>query len=167
MSKNYIYDTVTGLIEKYGTREPFELAQALGIKVIETVIKPLQGAFYIIDGQSVIFVEESLRRDQKLLVCAHEVGHSILHPDLVKAGKLAEFEVFDMRDQVEYEANIFASHLLIDENELIGHLKQGYTVFETAMMIGVNANLVNIKLTEMNRNGFAFDTTWGDHRLFD
>ncbi len=166
MSKNHIYDIVSDLVCKHGTRDPFELADALGIKVIETVIRPLKGAFYIICGQPTIFVEESLRIDQKFEVCAHEDGHGVIHPELLKAGKLAEFEVFDMRDQVEYEANVFAAHLLIDEDELLRYLKMGYTVFQTAMMMRVNANLVNIKLSEMNGWGYNFDTSWGSHDLF-
>ncbi len=34
------------------------------------------------------------------------------------------------------------------------------------MMMRVNANLVNIKLSEMNGWGYNFDTSWGSHDLF-
>lgn len=166
MSKYYIYNIVIELLKKYGTTHPYELADALGIKVIETTIRPLQGAFYIIFDKPVIFIEKSLREDQKLLVCAHELGHAVLHPELVKAGNLTEFEVFDMREPVEYEANVFAAHLLIDEDNVLNYLKQGYSVFQTAMIMGVNPNLLNIKLSEMNGWGYNFDTSWGSHELF-
>ena len=107
-------------------------------------------------------------RDSDLngFLCGHEDGHAVLHPELVKNGNLAEFEVFDMREPIEYEANIFAAHLLIDEDELLHHLRMGYTVFQTAMMINVNPNLFNIKLSEMNGWGYNFDTSWGSHELF-
>lgn len=162
----YIHDTVNKLIEDYGTRDPFELCDALGIKVIQTLIKPLQGAFYYIAGKPVVFIEESLRDDQKLLVCAHELGHYILHSDIVKTSSLAEFELFDMRDPVEYEANVFASHLMIDEKSLLELLKEGRTVFQVSMILKCNVNLINIKLTEMNGYGYNFDTSWGNHDLF-
>ncbi|MBE6869904.1 MAG: ImmA/IrrE family metallo-endopeptidase [Ruminococcus albus] len=166
MSRNHIYKKVMELIDKHGTRNPYELADALGIKIIETSIRPLQGAFYIIFDQPTIFIEETLREDQKLIVCGHENGHAVLHPELVRNGNLAEFEVFDMREPIEYEANIFAAHLLIDEDEMLHYLRMGYTVFQTAIMMKVNPNLVNIKLSEMNGWGYNFDTSWGNHDLF-
>ena len=37
-----------------------------------------------------------------------------------------EFVLFDMRTKHEYEANAFASHLIIDDDELIDLMKQDY-----------------------------------------
>jgi Zn-dependent peptidase ImmA (M78 family) len=71
-----------------------------------------------------------------------------------------------MRDIVENEANIFAAHLLIDERKLLAILKYGWSVFEASQILGINVNLIYIKLAEMNRWGYNFDLSWGDRNLF-
>ena len=53
------------------------------------------------------------------MVCGHEIGHDTFHRDLAKGNvPLPEFVLFDMRTKHEYEANAFASHLIIDDDEL-------------------------------------------------
>lgn len=89
-----------------------------------------------------------------------------LHADIAKEKCLQEFEIFDMRDRTEYEANTFAAHLLIDDEELIDLLKSGRDCFSVAMILTVNPNLLNIKLSDTNRMGYSFPTSWGSSRLF-
>ena len=89
-----------------------------------------------------------------------------LHADIAKEKCLQEFEIFDMKDRTEYEANTFAAHLLIDDEELIDLLKSGRDCFSVAMILTVNPNLLNIKLSDMNRMGYSFPTSWGSSRLF-
>ena len=96
-----------------------------------------------------------------MIVCAHELGHYFLHKEIAKKNCTKEFEIFNMRNKVEYEANVFASHLLLDEDELLDYLKEGHTVFQAATMFGYNVSLINIKLTELNGFGYNFDTSWG------
>lgn len=54
---------------------------------------------------------------------------------------------------MELEANIFAAHLLLDENCLIEDVKEGYTYNQLASMYDVNVNLMIFKLNEMHRMG--------------
>ena len=65
--------------------------------------------------------------------------------------------MFNMKDVIENEANVFASELLLDEDELLEHFEEGYTVFQAASMLGYNINLLYIKLREMNNRGYDFD----------
>ena len=89
------------------------------------------------------------------MVCAHEIGHDLLHRELAKgSGSLPEFVLFDMRSTPEYEANAFAAHLLIDDREILENLRQGYDVAQLASMMGTNINLMLIKLQEMSRLGY-------------
>ena len=48
-------------------------------------------------------------------MCAHELGHALLHDELVN-----HFDVTrnNMNNNVEYEANLFAVALLADESQL-------------------------------------------------
>ena len=77
-----------------------------------------------------------------------------------------KFQIFNMCDRIEYEANIYASHLLIDDDELLSLLTEGRDCFTVVKILGVNPNLLNIKLTDLNTMSYKFDSSWGVTRLF-
>jgi Zn-dependent peptidase ImmA (M78 family) len=151
---------------QYGTRDPFEIAECLGIYLKVADIGRQQGFFRYIDGVPCIFISSRLNMFQRILVCAHELGHYFLHSDIAKESVLREFGMFNMKDVIENEANVFASELLLDEDELLEHFEEGYTVFQAASMLGYNINLLYIKLREMNNRGYDFDLSWGNSELF-
>ena len=70
---------------------------------------------------------------------------------------IQEFTLFDMRSEMEYEANAFAAHLRIDSEELLELAGRGYDVVQLSSIMGTNVNLVLIKLNELNRMGLRLD----------
>ena len=154
---SYIYDMVNELITEHGTRDPFLLCRELGVSCFTDELGGLSGLFTYIGDVPVIIVSSSLCDEDRRLACAHELGHYFLHSAIAKESTLREFE---------YDANIFAAHLLIDDAEMIALLKDGHDVFRTAMELRVNPNLLNIKLSELNGMGYRFDTDCGSTRLF-
>ena len=161
------YDLVQRLIKEYGTRDPFEICEALDIYCVIADMGEQQGFFAIVDGEPVIAISSALDRRQQLIVCAHELGHFFLHRDIAKEKCLREFELFNMCDKIEFEANIFACHLLIDEDKVLEYIEEGRTAFETAMLLGYNVDLLSLKMNEMNGWGYHFDISWGNyHKLF-
>lgn len=90
------------------------------------------------------------------MVCAHELGHDVLHRDIAKGEGLKEFVIFNMKDTTEYEANAFAAHLIIDDDDIYSMSKDKYDVVQMAKMLNVNINLVLIKLQELNKLGYDF-----------
>ena len=88
------------------------------------------------------------------MVVAHEIGHDILHYKEAKHGSMQEFELFDMKDSLEYEANVFESHLLLDTNELLELARDGVDVASIASIMCVNINLVLIKISELITLGY-------------
>lgn len=101
------------LLRRYGTSDPFELADCLGITILECHDFKLQkGAFKVILNNCFIFINANLSTEMKKLVCAHELGHALLHRPLGKTDTgLMEFELFDITNTTEYEANLFAANL--------------------------------------------------------
>ena len=92
------------------------------------------------------------------MVCGHEIGHDVLHREQAKVGMgLQEFTLFDIRNEMEYEANAFAAHLRIGDEELIELLRGGYDVVQISSTLGTNVNLTLIKLNELNRMGWKLD----------
>ena len=99
------------------------------------------------------------------MVLAHELGHDFYHRDEVRDG-LAEYQLFDIKTDMEIEANIFAAHLLINEDSLIDDIKQGYTYNELASLYDVNVNLMIFKLNEMHRMGMPILKNEADSKFF-
>ncbi len=67
---------------------------------------------------------------------------------------------------MEIEANIFAAHLLLDENKLIDDIALGYTYNELASLYDVNANLMIFKLNEMHRMGLPIKKNEANSKFF-
>ena len=141
------------LIRKYGTRSPFLLAEEEGIEIMmRDDFGRQKGAFSLMLNVPFIFINSSLSDEMKRIVCAHELGHAMLHRQLCRKMKnqtIQEYEIFDIRSEAEYEANIFAAELLIDEKELAEYESYGYDIIQTAKASGININLLLIWYYEM------------------
>jgi len=87
----------------------------------------------------------------KKLVCAHELGHALLNRPLGKTDTgLMEFELFDITNTTEYEANLFAANLLLDKEEIDSLAREGFDIVQIAHNLGTNVNLPLLKLQQIN-----------------
>ena len=141
------------LISRYGTRDPFRICREKGIEVMfRDDFTGQKGAFSLMLNVPFIFINNNLSDEMKRIVCAHELGHAMLHRKLCRQMKnqtIYEYEIFDIRSSTEYEANIFAADLLIDELEMNEYMSHGYDIVQTARAMNLNVNLLLIKLHEM------------------
>ena len=150
------------LIRKYGTRNPFLLADEKGVQIMmRDDFDRQKGAFSLMLNVPFIFINSNLSDEMKRIVCAHELGHAMLHRQLCRKMKnqtIQEYEIFDIRSTAEYEANIFAAELLIDEQDLAEYESYGYDIVQMAKASGININLLLIKYYEMQeRYGIRYD----------
>ncbi|MCI5839378.1 MAG: ImmA/IrrE family metallo-endopeptidase [Peptoniphilaceae bacterium] len=152
---NYIKDIADSLVKKVKTRNVKEIADFLNIHIYyNSNLEDLYGFYTVIEKRKAIVVNSNLDRLTQRQVIAHEIGHDRLHSDIVKSnGIIQEFELMDMRTKPEYEANAFASHILIDDEEL-DLLSKEYNDFEVvSKILGVNINMLMIKVVELNKTG--------------
>ena len=144
------------LISRYGTRDPFRICREKGIEIMyRDDFIGQKGAFSLMLNVPFIFINNNLSDEMKRIVCAHELGHAMLHRKLCRQRKnqtIYEYEIFDIRNSTEYEANIFAANLLIDEREMNEYMSYGYDIVQTARAMNLNVNLLLIKLHEMKDN---------------
>lgn len=163
-----IYELANDLIQRHQTRDPFELCDFLGITYFLKDIGSLQGMFTYLNGKPVIFISNNIDRHRQKQVCAHELGHALLHSDIAKERCLQEFEIFNMNDVVEYEANTFSAFLLIDFDEADELFKEGSDIFTVSQILEINVLLLNLGLVEMNRLGYNIKVpdTFSSTRLY-
>ena len=127
-----IYKKANSIVKSCGTRDTLKIARELGIHLhFLDNLNDLLGMYTYRHKERHILLNSNMEYLIMQMVCGHEIGHDTLHRDLAKGNEpLPEFVLFDMRTKHEYEANAFASHLIIDDDELIDLMKQDYDVVQ-------------------------------------
>ena len=122
---------------QHNCRDPFRIAAEEEIEVLvrDDFVRQ-KGAFCVVEGYPFIMLNGSLPEEEQRTVCAHELGHALLHRDVAQKGAICEFDLYNMSTDVEYEANVFASELLIDPQELRDCLSEGMDVYAAAGELG-------------------------------
>ena len=155
------------LIREYGTRDPFQIAFLMDVAVKFINTRRQKGLCAVFDGYPFIFINQNLSEQMQRMTCAHELGHILLHKDILAGNvPLLEYELFDIRNSTEYEANVFAADLLIDEAELNELVMEGGDVVSIASALDINVNLLLIKLIEMRRDGKELQVPFTPERGF-
>ena len=153
VSYDSIYKKAREVIDTYKSRDPRDILERRGVHLIAFKSNTkLLGMYKIIKGVSFVFYNPFVDERIQNMVFAHELGHDIYHQANAKK-TLVEYEIFDIKSEMEIEANIFAAHLLLDEKKLMEDIIEGYTYNELASMHDVNVNLMIFKLNEMHRMG--------------
>ena len=154
-----IYERAVSLVKRYGTRDTVRIAKEMGIFVhYINGLESLLGMYSYRYKERHILLNANMDHITTQMVCGHEIGHDLLHRDRAREEfGLQEFILFDIRNTMEYEANAFAAHLRIPDEELFDLLRQGYDIVEASALMETNVNLVLIKLNEFNRMGLHLD----------
>ena len=128
----YIYSKATEMVKQTGTRNPMKIASEIGV-----------------------MLRYSEELDKLLGLYTYRWKHRIILLN-DKMEEIMAFVLFNMKDTTEYEANAFAAHLIIDDDDIYSMSKEKYDVVQMAKMLNVNINLVLIKLQELNKLGYDF-----------
>ncbi len=113
MMKN-IDKIILSLTQRYNTASPFELCDCLGIIVIyEDLPDSVRGFFVKILKDFVIVINISADEDEARVVCAHELGHIMLHSDTNSISLSSRTCL--CTSKYEREADLFAVNLLLED----------------------------------------------------
>ena len=155
------------LVKRHGTRNPFIIADEMGVHIrFRNDFAKLKGFYKVIDRSRFIFINASLDEHEQRVICAHELGHDSLHRTLAKFGILQELMLCDMKSRPEYEANVFAAEILLDDKEVYELAQEGFDEEQIASALCVDADLVRIKMNEMNKQGYEFNLSRVPHGDF-
>lgn len=106
-----------------------------------------------------IVIDENVIEVFRRILIAHELGHAILHKDLAMMRGFQELEILEKRkdNPTEYEANLFAAELLLEDQSVLEQLNE-YTFFETASILGVPAALLDFKFSILQNKGYTMNS---------
>lgn len=153
---------VNALLRKYQERDPFKLAQAMGIGVSFANMGKGKGAckgfFLYHSRQSHITVNADLPAPLQRVVLAHELGHAVLHRKAARMRTFHDFTLYDTSSELEYEANLFAAELLLDDQVVKDRLTEDTFFFAVAKELGVPAELLDFKFRILKRKGWLINS---------
>ena len=147
--------SVRSLCERYGTRDPFRIAEAMGIHILYSdALHRLKGMYRVIKRNRFIILNAKNSEQMNRIVCAHELGHDQLHRVFATEHALHEFALYDMSTRVEYEANIFAAELLLETDTVLDMTRAGMDTVQIAAATETDINLVALKADSLIRAGY-------------
>lgn len=129
------------LIRKYNTRNPFELASCINVKILYEDLGHVNGFYQSCPKNKIIHINKNLDSDLKRIVCAHELGHALLHSKLNIL--FLEKNTFCVKNKYEREANKFAAEVLIEDN--IMHEYKDFTIEQISLSENMNIELLKLK----------------------
>lgn len=130
------------LVRKYKTRDPFRIAKARGYVIIRCPLKGIRGFYQHLQRRYVIYIDSGLSHQEERMVCAHELGHILLHRGENRI--FAEKNTYFQTSKQEIEANRFAVDLLYDDEDL--RFFTEYPVQLAADYMGVSVDLAEYRL---------------------
>lgn len=114
-----IYEIVEKLTKENETCDPFKIAEALGALIVYVPLVRVNGFYQRYQDQDIIYINQDLTEEEQILVCAHELGHMVLHYDINSIFLETTLKVNGL---YELEANAFAVQLLQEYINLNGEL---------------------------------------------
>lgn len=144
----WIKQTVEKLCRHYKTNDPFELAQCMGAMILFEQLGTVRGYYCRSYKQKVIHINVDENREQQAITCAHELGHSILHPN-ANTPYLRANTLYSI-DKLEVEANRFMVQLLIPDFEMVEYFLNEYTRSQIAKIRGIPEYLIDYRMQTMN-----------------
>ena len=144
------------LVRIHGTRDPYELCDALGISILPQPFEVQKGAYFVLMRNAFITIKNDLEPTMEYIVLYHELGHHILHRRIAETcGAFHEFNLFDMQNnRMEYEANVFASQLSLEDRQFLDYIEQGYDIQQIAQAMDSDINLVALKVDTLISQGY-------------
>ena len=128
-------------VKKYNTRNPFELADYLGVEVQTGQLGESSGFYMFLKNHKCVFLNEDLEEHERTLVMAHELAHSIMHRK--ENCYFIRNKTLILNSKMEIEANTFAAELLIPDDLI--YENPGMNSTQIARLVGYDEKIMEFK----------------------
>lgn len=170
MTIEIIADAAQKLKKKYDETDPWKLASAMNIQVSLVPMGLFEGCckgFFLIHKRiKHITINSDLPKEYQRVILAHELGHAVLHARKASGAAFHEIILFDSTDTQEYEANVFASELLLTDDAVLEALNDDMFFFQAAKYLYVPSELLDFKFHILKRRGYKVESPIVSHGDF-
>jgi Zn-dependent peptidase ImmA (M78 family) len=138
-----IKEVVRQLIKTHKSNDPFQIAKEKNIIILFAELGTTLGFYSSYKRVQFIHLNNQLDEMMQRFVCAHELGHAVLHPKsntpFLRANTLFSVE------KLEVEANTFAVELLLPDEVIYQYRGTDVTIYDVAEMHSIPRQLVYLK----------------------
>ena len=128
-------------VRHFGTTDPFEIADRLGVLYQIGNCKN-DGCYMFLKNHRYIFLSNQLEEKELKLVMAHELGHALL--DRKANCYFIRNKTLLLNSKLQRRANLFAAYLLISDELLKEY--SGYTESQFCAGTGYPKELIKLRL---------------------
>lgn len=156
---DFIRKKVYEITKKFDTRDPFKICEGMGIHIYYYDLGSALKAYYFYQSKiKNIVINSRSSATVGHMLCAHELGHAVLHSKLSTMRGFQEFELFSSLVPTEYEANLFAAELIIPDDKILELLNdKEKTFFLIAKELYVPPELLDFKFRILKHNGLRIE----------
>ncbi|MCM3735563.1 ImmA/IrrE family metallo-endopeptidase [Bacillus cytotoxicus] len=141
-----IKEYVLHIIKKHESTDPFDIARQNEIIVLYEDLGNTLGFYSSYKRLKFIHINNQINETIQRFVCAHELGHALLHP---KANTpFLRNQTFFSVGRLEIEANTFAVELLLTDEMISEYENTNLSIQEVAEIYGVPQSFAQLKTYE-------------------
>lgn len=137
-----VKEKVEYLRKKYGTDDPFKLAKDLDIIILYEDLGTILGYFDAHFRMRTIHINTAAPDALKPYICAHELGHAVLHAK-INTPYLSAYTLFSVA-KIEQQANTFAVELLMPDSLIRDYPE--HSIYNIARMAGIPKGMEQLKV---------------------
>ena len=137
------------LAQRFDTRNPFDIAEALGYTILYTPLVGVRGFYQYIKRCHIIYLDDALEESEARFVCAHELGHSLLHKGYNRI--FMDTITHLVSSRYEHEADRFAVELLFSDDDF--RELMDLPIHTVAGCLGIPETLVRYRMESICKNG--------------
>lgn len=138
-----IKDYVINIAQKHETTDPFKIARQKDIIVLFENLGNTLGFYSTYKRFKFIHINNEIDEITQRFVCAHELGHAVLHPK--SNTPFLRNQTFFSVDRLEVEANTFAVELLLTDESIDTYKDTNLSIQEIAEIYGIPRGFACLK----------------------
>ena len=136
-----IKQKANSMARKLNSRTPLEIIKNLNVILVYYPLKDVRGFYQFFQRNNIIYIDDNLPENEQIVVCAHELGHMLLHKN--SNALFMDTRTHFVTTKYENEANTFAAELLIPD-EIIWE-NPNMTKSQIAHLAGYDEKIMDFK----------------------
>lgn len=137
-----IQKRVRKLVRFYQSNNPFEIIKGMNVILVFYPLEGVRGFYQYFQRNNIIYIDERLPKHEQLFVCAHELGHMLLHKQANAI--FMDSRTFLNTSKYEQEANRFAMHLLLPDDVIKDY--EEFSIEQISRLTGYSKKLIELRL---------------------
>lgn len=137
-----IQKRVRKLVRFYQSNNPFEIIKGMNVILVFYPLEGVRGFYQYFQRNNIIYIDEHLPKHEQLFVCAHELGHMLLHRQANAI--FMDSRTFLNTSKYEQEANKFAMQLLLPDDVIRDY--EEFSIEQISRLTGYSKKLIELRL---------------------